>query len=57
MKTNTPTERIAHKMKHPRREIQYWIAIQNGSQVGANNSIGILRHQFPGNGVTFKAIR
>jgi hypothetical protein len=57
MKTHTKTEAIAHRMKHPRREIQYWVAIQNGNQVGANNSIGILRHQFPGCGVVFKAIR
>lgn len=57
MKVLNPIEAIAHKLKHPRREIKYWIAIQNGNQVGANNSIGILRHQFPGYGVTFKAIR
>lgn len=57
MKVISEVERIAHKLKHPRREIKYWIAIQNGNQVGANNSIAILRHMFPGHGVIFKAIR
>ena len=57
MKALNETELLAHKLKHPRREIKYWIAIQNGNQVGANNSIAILRHMFPGHGVTFRAIR
>jgi hypothetical protein len=49
--------KTTHKHYHPTKPIKYWIAIQNGNQVGANNSIAILRHQFPGHGVIFKAVR
>jgi hypothetical protein len=43
--------------KPQRREPLYWIAIQNGVEVGRNNSIALLRHIWKGQKVTFKAIR
>jgi hypothetical protein len=40
-----------------RREPLYWIAVQNGIEVGRNNSIALLRHIWKGHKVTFHAIR
>lgn len=61
MRIFNATEKRAFELRRPpvqAKPIQYWIAIQCGQIVGANNSIAILRHQFKGfNQVTFKSVR
>lgn len=43
--------------KPQRREPKYWIAEQQGKEVGRNNSIALLRHIWKGQNVIFKAKR
>jgi hypothetical protein len=50
---------LAQKAKFKeRREPLYWIAMQNGVEVGRNNSIALLRHIWKAEKKTiFKAVR